>query len=407
MSRALSATMQTIIERGAGELLVAFLEFAFGNGTVRITTAPVDISWNGFTWEAVGGHLRVAPVVETPGDDRSQGVQLELGGVDQSLMSILLQRQYQGRHVRAWLGHINMGANSILRSRSLSLSPWATSQASISADADRGDDDRPVDKVVEAATTNIHRVSQAWTIPAGKVCYIACKLRQLERTRARLVLRNGSGNDAGARINLATNAVTAVTAGAGSVIDGGAERLAGGGALLWSYVQVDGSSTAVTLALELEDAAGNVSYAGDGSSGLLAWDLHALPVQAHLPYVETADVARADGAVADSPYECFSGYMNGGVEIEQTIEEDVASCEIRLRAVSRTAELTNRRGIKTNLASHQAFFPGDRFFEFVPALANRTLTWGTQRVKVGPSTGYNLPSTPASGAPPGGLPRRP
>jgi hypothetical protein len=400
--------MQTILERSGGELLVAFLELGFSGGIVRLTTAPVDISWNGYTWEGIRGHLEIGAIAESPGDVRSQAVPLTLSGVEQSILALLLQQQYLGRPLRIWTGHINMGANALRRSRALNLSPWSTSQATITTNAGRADDGkRTADKLVEAATNNVHSVAQSWTIVAGRTVYFACRVRSLERSRGRLSLAaTPSGNAVSIRFNLDAGTIAGVNAGSGTLLSSEITRLAGGGYLIEGFATLGGSDTAVISSVSLEDGSGNNSYSGDGSSGLLVWDMHALPLSIKLPYVETADVARADGKVADSPYWCFSGYMNGGVEIEETVEEESASCEIRLRAVSRSAMFSNRRGIKTNVQSHQQYFPGDRFFQFVPQLANRTINWGTQRVKVNPGPSYNLPSS-AGGSAPGAIGRRP
>lgn len=95
----------TAIESPTSEM-VHLLEFDFSSGIVRLNTGAQDVSWNGQTWEAVGGLLEMGGVEET-NDARGQGVDVRLSGVEQSILAVLLNNNYRGRPVKIYRGHLN------------------------------------------------------------------------------------------------------------------------------------------------------------------------------------------------------------------------------------------------------------------------------------------------------------
>jgi len=106
--------MQSSIALESGVGLVSFLELAFGGGTIRLATAPVDLAWNGQTWQGVGGELTFTPPSEAPGDELSQGTELVLSAVDQAILAVLLQQAYLGRGIRIWYAHVALPAGTIV-----------------------------------------------------------------------------------------------------------------------------------------------------------------------------------------------------------------------------------------------------------------------------------------------------
>ena len=88
----------------------------------------------------------------------------------------------------------------------------------------------------------------------------------------------------------------------------------------------------------------------------------------------------SDGAIVADPVEIFTGKLNTGFEIRETRADDARSgtVEIMTQCVSDLAVLVYSRGIKTNLASHQAVESGDTFFQHVNAMPN-WIVWGTNR----------------------------
>lgn len=86
--------------------IVHLLEFQFDTGTVRIATSGQDLSWNSLSWEAVGGLLELGGIEETT-DARGQGIDLRLSGVDQTILSVLINSKYRGRVVKIWRAHLD------------------------------------------------------------------------------------------------------------------------------------------------------------------------------------------------------------------------------------------------------------------------------------------------------------
>lgn len=122
--RTLTAGMQTAVAAATGEILYLF-QLDSSGGTLRLCTAPVDITWNAQSWDGIGGILAFSGVEETA-DPAGQGVELTLSGVDQTIISILLQHQFRGYEVRIWLAHLAINGTivadpiEIFRGRQLS-----------------------------------------------------------------------------------------------------------------------------------------------------------------------------------------------------------------------------------------------------------------------------------------------
>lgn len=92
---------------------VHLLEFTFSSGTVRLSTGAQDLSWNSQMWEAVGGLLSFGGVEET-NDMRSQGVEVSISGVDQTVLSSLLNNSYRGRTVKIYRAHLNRSTGKLV-----------------------------------------------------------------------------------------------------------------------------------------------------------------------------------------------------------------------------------------------------------------------------------------------------
>jgi hypothetical protein len=111
---------------------VHLLEFQFASGTVRLATGAQDLSWNALQWEAIGGLLEMGGVEETS-DARAQGIDVRLSGVDQTVLSVLLNSQYRGRTVKIWRGHLDRTTGQfvgdpLLIFQGLQLSPYTVDE---------------------------------------------------------------------------------------------------------------------------------------------------------------------------------------------------------------------------------------------------------------------------------------
>ena len=112
MTRDLSAGMVTAAQSDEGEVF-HLISLAFSGGTSFLTTAPHDITFDGDTYIAVGGHLGFEVVQETT-DLTGQGVRLTLDGVDQTIISALLAQNYIGRTAIVRQGHIDSSGDIIV-----------------------------------------------------------------------------------------------------------------------------------------------------------------------------------------------------------------------------------------------------------------------------------------------------
>jgi hypothetical protein len=108
MPRNLTAQVQAILS-GPNAEAVYLMQFEFSGTTLRITTHVDDISWNGQTWTGIGGTITFTSVDETT-DDKGQGVEMKLSGVDTSIVAILMAQNYVGRKVSVWKAYIDFGA---------------------------------------------------------------------------------------------------------------------------------------------------------------------------------------------------------------------------------------------------------------------------------------------------------
>jgi hypothetical protein len=89
------------------------------------------------------------------------------------------------------------------------------------------------------------------------------------------------------------------------------------------------------------------------------------------------------GTVLSTPWLLFPGYMNGGWDIREAQDRGTGTVEITGTIVSRMANMTQPRGIRTNWESHRGFYGNDRFFEFTATLANQTFRWGQELGSLG------------------------
>lgn len=112
--------------------MVHLLQLEFESGTVRLSTGAQDLLWDGETWEAVGGALAVGGVEETA-DARGQGVDVDISGVDQTVLAALLNSQYRGRDARVYRAYLNpetglLADDPFLLFKGLQLHPYTVEE---------------------------------------------------------------------------------------------------------------------------------------------------------------------------------------------------------------------------------------------------------------------------------------
>lgn len=367
MTRTLSSIMGTSLGLDQGPALVAFLEFAFGGGTIRLATAPVDLSWNGQTWSGIGGRLAIDPPRETAGDDRAQSLRLELSGVTQTVLATLLQQQYIGRGVRVWYAHVAPSGNLLSNS-------GAETNANGVAAAGAG-------TTVTRVTSPVIAGAGAFDVSVGNVS--AAGIAMGDATggsgrppavvgttyigRARVLLDPAAGAAKVLRIRMQFFDSGGASAGLGGEV---LYTVAPGATVVFESLAAEAPAGTVTMTLRVETSGAQGSfhfYVDDAQLSI------GTRVTAYQP---TDGAPVAGGTVLSDPILLFSGFMNGGFQMEESAEFDQLTASIGCRVSSRLAMLTNRRGIKTNLESHGRLFLGDRFFEHVPQIANANVVWG-------------------------------
>lgn len=112
MTRVLTGGMQTAIAAQNG-VMVNLIEMQFSTGTLRISNAPQNLVWNGLTWTGIGGLVSVTRVNET-GDLSGWGADIELSGVDQTVIALLLGAQYIGRSITVWDSRWDIVAGTVI-----------------------------------------------------------------------------------------------------------------------------------------------------------------------------------------------------------------------------------------------------------------------------------------------------
>ncbi|KKK48485.1 hypothetical protein LCGC14_3144630, partial [marine sediment metagenome] len=87
---------------------------------------------------------------------------------------------------------------------------------------------------------------------------------------------------------------------------------------------------------------------------------------------------RTTGLVVDAPIQLVDHLQLDGYTISEDHERGSPGTVTIKTRVSLRPSISERRGIQTNMMSHQHVFPGDKFFEFVPSLAGKKIYWGTE-----------------------------
>ena len=96
MSRSLDSNLANALA-AAHVTHFMLVEMVLDSGTLRVATAPYDISYGGFTWLSVHAVGSIDTVTETSGEQR--GLAFTLGGVPSTMISTVLTEHVQGRAV--------------------------------------------------------------------------------------------------------------------------------------------------------------------------------------------------------------------------------------------------------------------------------------------------------------------
>jgi len=91
---------------------IHLLELEFSGGTVYLCDAAQNVTVGAQSYTALGGLIEVGDVEETR-DDKGQGLELALSGVDQSIVSVLLTNFYRGRACRLYRVYLSAAGTVI------------------------------------------------------------------------------------------------------------------------------------------------------------------------------------------------------------------------------------------------------------------------------------------------------
>ena len=93
--------------------LLLFVELDFASGFLRLTNAPYNFDWNGFTWLGAGNLGSVAPIEETTSRE-AKGASFRISGIDPLNISRALGEHYQGRPAKMWIALLSETYSVIL-----------------------------------------------------------------------------------------------------------------------------------------------------------------------------------------------------------------------------------------------------------------------------------------------------
>lgn len=175
--------------------------------------------------------------------------------------------------------------NLLARSAGFGDAAWTKQNATVAADAAMAPDGgMTADALVESASTGIHQMTQAVTVPMGAMVTLSLFVKPAGRTRLALVLSSG-GDYAQGTFDLAAGSATTAQGGAGTALSARLVPLAEG----WARCVLTGSiagATACLAACRLLNPGG--SYTGDGASGLRVWGAQAETGPDASSYIPTA-----------------------------------------------------------------------------------------------------------------------
>ena len=364
MSRFFPNTILPIAVAQKAAQPVQFIRLGFGSGAVYLTTAAQDITWNSVTWTAIGGLLDVGNVTESP-DDQSTRYTMRLSGVNQTILSILLQDQFIGRPVEIWFGWIAQGTNFISNSSAetdLTLT-LASGSSTLTRDLTKFWDGIASFKIV-TANVDGSGVIFLGTGTSSRIPNIVDGQPYTFRTR--IYLPEGTVAST-VSLNIGWFCYSGAGTFLGSIVSPITFGLSASGWQEAAFTSVGLAGTNFVIPFILTN----------GAQGVFTFYTDGVQYGPGDPLFQPTDgVIIIGGTVIVNPILAFSGYMNGGFEVEEGPDRAGGEVIITLRCASRLAMLQQQRGLRTNLESHGRVYPNDKFFEFVSSIASKRILWG-------------------------------
>lgn len=133
------------------------------------------------------------------------------------------------------------------------------------------DGNTTADKLREDSTaSNTHRYYKQYSVlPSGTVACASVYLKAAERTRAAVEAWSGSTYTT-INVDLANGTITSVNGDDAAIAGRGMESVGNGWYRIWASCTSNGSGTP-SIGVYLADSSGNITYTGNGSSGIHVW----------------------------------------------------------------------------------------------------------------------------------------
>lgn len=112
MTRGLTAGAISASQAASAGVIV-LVEMLLDSGAVRVCSAAADISWNGYTWSAVGQLGKLNPIREAETGQIS-GAVFELSSIPSDYLTHALTENYQGRTVNIYVAFLALPQHSLV-----------------------------------------------------------------------------------------------------------------------------------------------------------------------------------------------------------------------------------------------------------------------------------------------------
>jgi hypothetical protein len=233
--------------------------------------------------------------------------------------------------------------NSVLQSEAWNVSPWAATSGSQGATVSGNVTTSPdgttnADKLIEAAVTGNHFCLQNFTLTSGTTYTASFFVKASERTRGRLRM-SGSGVYWDMDFNLTSGTVT-----------GGTNPFIQNFGNGWYRIGATFTATQASnnFILFLYDASGNVSYTGDGTSGLFVFG-----AQVEVGSVATSYIPTTTGSITrNADVISLSGAVSGCIgQTEGTIYAEVVLSRVNANPLITISDGSDTNRIQIAFAS--------------------------------------------------------